>query len=322
MRRQTHRQILSPVYTVTGEICVIEITIRQLFTRELRSCQIAAGRRKAALRYSVYNKNMAAPYKPVSGKTYSLFGGDMSTDRYFRTMRAIADSLLSQYPDQRNLLLHVQKAGGMRLKKGSGYATNEMLTKHIRKTLRDAFQPYTRGVKEHLKSIPFSQRFDRTIRTKEEEYHLYMLEIELVNRIYREAFQKSAYKFALLPHCLRDFRARCDAVPGDMEYVCRGCTEDCFIRLGSQLFRKYGIHPYISVTIDQEKLFRRLKAEHPDIGAVGIACVPELAQGMRLCIKLGISPLGIPLSANRCARWMKQAHETSFSLEELEELVR
>jgi len=107
-----------------------------------------------------------------------------------------------------------------------------------------------------------------------------------------------------------------------MEYVCMGCTEDCFIVSGSQLLKKYAIHPYISITVDQEKLFRRLKAEHPNIGALGIACIPELAQGMRLCIKRGISPVGIPLNANRCARWMKQARESSFSLEELEELVQ
>ncbi|MGE5893433.1 MAG: DUF116 domain-containing protein [bacterium] len=268
---------------------------------------------------------MAGPYKAVSGKKYSLFGVDASTDRYFRTIRGIADSLSGRCPDQRSLLFHVQKAGGMRFRKGSGYSADDALIAHIRKTLRDVLQLYTRAVKEHLKSVPISRRLDRIIGTKEEAYHLYMLEIELVNRIYREAFRKSDYKFALLPHCLRDFRPRCKSVPGDMEYVCMGCTEDCFIRLGSELLKKYGIHPYISITIDQEKLFRRLKAEHPDdrnFGALGIACVPELAQGMRLCIKLGISPVGIPLSANRCARWMKQAHETSFSLEELEELVK
>ncbi len=265
---------------------------------------------------------MAGHYKPVSGKTYSLFGIDASTDLYFKTIHAIAEGLLGHCPDQRSLLLHVQKAGGMRFKKGSGLAPDDALIARIRRTLHDELQPYTRSVKEHLRSIPVTQRFDKTIRTQEEGYHLYMLEIELVNRIYREAFRKSGYKFALLPHCLRDFRPRCSSVPGDMEYVCMGCTEDCFIRLGSRLLRKYNIRPYISITIDLEKLFRRLKAEHPDIGALGIACIPELAQGMRLCIKLGISPVGIPLSANRCARWMKQAHETSFSLEELEELVR
>lgn len=265
---------------------------------------------------------MGMRYEPVSGKTYTLFGVDSSTDQYFRVIRAITESLLAVCPDQQALLLHVQMAGGLRFKKRSAFARDDALIAHILKTSDESLHPYTRAVKEHLKSIPLSQRFDKTIRTREERYHLYMIEIELVNRIYREAFRKSGYKFALFPHCLRDFRPRCSSVPGDIEYFCKGCTEDCFIRLGSELLKRYDIHPYISITIDQEKLFRRLKAEHPDIGALGVACVPELAQGMRLCIKLGIPPVGIPLNANRCARWMKQARQSSFSLEELEELVK
>jgi len=56
-------------------------------------------------------------------------------------------------------------------------------------------------------------------------------------------------------------------------------------------------------------------------GALGIACVPELAMGMRLCIRLGIAPIGIPLDANRCARWMGKAQETSFNLRQLEDLL-
>ena len=138
-----------------------------------------------------------------------------------------------------------------------------------------------------------------------------MLEIESVNRIYREEFKRSGYKFALFAHCLCDFRSGCLSVKGDIEALCRGCTDDCLVRLGSVLLEKYGIKPYISVELDQEGLFRRLKQEHPSIGALGIACVPELAMGMRLCLRTGIPPVGIPLNANRCARWMSQAHETS-----------
>src|SRR5208283_6038839 len=190
---------------------------------------------------------MAISYKAVSGKTYSLFGIDISTDEYFATIRKLAESLLGLCPDQQVLLYHVQKAAGMRPKKSLSYAHDDSLSAHIQKTLYEALRPYTRAVKGHLKSVPLSQRFDKTIRTQEDEYHLYMLEIELVNRIYREAFRKSEYKFALLPHCLRDFRSHCESVPGDMEYVCMGCTEDCFIRLGSQILKKYGIQPYISI---------------------------------------------------------------------------
>jgi hypothetical protein len=178
------------------------------------------------------------PYKAVSGKTYSLFGVDVSTDEYFITIRKIAERLLDVCRDQRVLLLHVQKAGGLRFKERPGYVPDDTLIAHIRETLHEALHPYTRAVKEHLKSIPLSQRLDKTVRTREEGYHLYMLEIELVNRIYREDFRKSGYKVAFLPHCLRDFRPRCRSAPGDIEHVCMDCTDDCFINLGSQLLKK------------------------------------------------------------------------------------
>ena len=181
---------------------------------------------------------------------------------------------------------------------------------------------YTKKCQNTCTLCPWRRRTDTTLTTTEEQYHLYMLEIELVNRIYREEFQRAEYKFALLAHCLRDFRPDCRSVKGDIEAVCQGCTEDCLIHVGSVLMEKYGIKPYISVEMDQERLFRRLKKEHPSIGALGIACIPELAMGMRLCLKIGIPPVGIPLNANRCARWMSQAHETSFNLEQLEELLR
>ena len=146
-----------------------------------------------------------------------------------------------------------------------------------------------------MRSLPLARRMDTTLTTTEEQYHLYMLEIELVNRIYRERFKAAEFKFALLAHCLRDFRPGCQAVPGDMEAVCQGCTEDCLINLGSVLLKRYGITPYISVEMDQEKLFARLKQEHPSIGALGVACVPELAMGMRLCLEHRHLSRGNPL---------------------------
>jgi hypothetical protein len=261
-------------------------------------------------------------YTPVQGKTYSLFAEGDDSERYYAEIKRLADVVLQRCPDEKRLLGLIQKVGKRPFLLGSKTPGADRKTlQFIRKTLRQSLSIYTQNVANHLKSLPSANKIDSTLATTEEKYHLYMLEIELVNRIYREEFKRSEYKFALIAHCLRDFRPECQSVEGDIEAVCRGCTEDCFIRLGSVLLEKYGIKPYISVEIDQERLFRRLKHEHPSIGALGIACIPELAMGMRLCIRTGIAPVGIPLNANRCARWMSQAHETSFNLEQLEELL-
>ncbi len=262
-------------------------------------------------------------YTPVQGKTYSLFAEDDDSEPYYAEIKRLADVFLQRGLDEKRLLGLIQQVGRKPWLLGSKTTGSDQKTlQFVRETLQQSLSIYTRNVANHLKSLPYAKRVDSTLTTTEEKYHLYMLEIELVNRIYREGFKRSEYKFALIAHCLRDFRPDCRSVKGDIEAVCKGCTEDCFIRLGSVLLEKYGIKPYISVEMDQEKLFKRLKQEHPSLGALGIACIPELAMGMRLCIRAGISPIGIPLNANRCARWMSQAHETSFNLEQLEELLR
>jgi hypothetical protein len=259
---------------------------------------------------------------PLKGKTYTLSGGNAGTEAYYAAIKALADKILLKCPDEERLLRHIRWAGNNILSRQiSGRDIDRSLISYMRGALGAELGSYTRDVSEHLKGLSLLGKLDHTLTTSEEQYHLYMLEIELVNRFYGKRFRESAYKFALFPHCLRDFRAACAARPGDIEAVCMGCAEDCFIRLGSVLLKKYGIEPYISVSMDQKILFRKLKISHPSIGALGIACVPELARGMRLCIRLDINPVGIPLDANRCSRWMKEARETSFSIKELEDLL-
>jgi hypothetical protein len=261
--------------------------------------------------------------RTLQGKTYTLFGESTGTEQYYKTIKRLTDLFLRECPDENRLLSQIKKAGSGKLfRKLSKSNPDRALISFIKKNLRDSLSVYTGGVRQHLRNLSVKKRFDETLATKEEQYHLYMIEIELVNRIYRERFKGSEYKFALLPHCLRDFRPECRSVPGAIEAICKGCTEDCFINLGSILLKRYGIDPYISIEMDQEGLFRKLKAEHQSIGALGIACIPELARGMRLCIRLDIPPIGIPLDANRCARWMKKAHESSFNMEELDGLLK
>jgi hypothetical protein len=260
---------------------------------------------------------------PFIGKTYSLYVNEAGTGQYYALIRKLADLFLKRCPDERELLRQIQYAGGKSLliKRLSGKQVDKPLIAFIMSTLQKSLSVHTTGVKQHLKNIPIKQKLDPIIRTKEHQYHLYMIEIELMNRIYKEAFKNSDYKFALIAHCLRDFRPECKAVSGEYESVCKGCTKECLIHLGSILLKKYDIYPFISVSMDLDKIFDKIKSDHGNVGALGIACVPELAMGMRLCIKFGIPPVGIPLDANRCARWMKKAHESAFNIKELEKLL-
>jgi len=254
----------------------------------------------------------------VNGKTYSLFADSQTSDQYFQTASELTDFLLKRFDLRENDLLQIIKAGTRKKLFGN---KNEK-PKFINNNLKNYLSKYTPGVKKHLRGMSLLQRFDATLRTKQAQYFWYMIEIELVNRIYIDRFKQAEFKMALLPHCLRDFLPRCLSVAGDVEHVCQGCTKDCHIHLGSKLLKQYGIEPYISITIDQKRLFQELKIKYPNMAALGIACIPELARGMQLCLSLDIPAIGIPLDANRCARWMGKAYETSFNLEELEKLIK
>jgi hypothetical protein len=262
------------------------------------------------------------------GKTYSFYCDSHSTtettDEYFNTIKRAADLCLQTYAgDEKNLLAQLKKESKRKklFRRLPAKSEDNVLFNQIKKNLKTSLSIFTKEVKNHLKHMSIFDRFDSTLRTTEEQYHLYMLEIELVNRIYKHGFKGSKFKFALLPHCLRDFRLTCLSAPGDIEHTCKGCTKECYIHLAGKLLKKYNIDPYISVRMDQDKLLKEVKEKHQSVGVLGIACIPELAMGMRLSIRLGIPPVGIPLDANRCARWMGKAYENSINLKALEELI-
>jgi hypothetical protein len=260
-------------------------------------------------------------YVPVAGKTYSLFGRDLSTKPYYDWIRRLADDLLRIVPGEESLLALIRKAGGRKwlLDRVSRREDRSVLSSSLQ-LLGDALSPYTTNVRTHLKGLSIRSVTDRRLRTTEEQYHLHMLEIELVNRVHRNRFLRSDFRIALLPHCLRDFRRECRSVLGDLDSVCAGCSETCFLHRVSALLREAGVIPYIWKNAELSSLFRRLE-ERGGFGVLGIACIPELAWGIRACMNRKVPVVGIPLDANRCMRWMGAFHPTSVDLDALRKLI-
>ncbi len=255
------------------------------------------------------------------GRTYTLTDCKGDSTFYYRSVRQLADRFLDIIPDYTILREKIRTASTWK-----GFLkTFSWRERHVRKILQEldnTLTPFLSGVDEHLNSLSLSDRLDRTMRTSREQYLLYMLEIELTNRINQKSFLKAPWRMALIAHCLRDFRKGCQSERGDIEDLCTHCDLDCYVNMGSELLERYQIHPYISVSMDHRRLFKHLKDNHPEIGVLGIACIPELVMGMRLCEGLDIPAVGVPLDANRCSRWLGECLETTYSLEELERLIK
>lgn len=256
-----------------------------------------------------------------SGRTYTLTDHRGDSSGYFHLIRDLADRCLDIIPGEENLREWIRDASSWRraiagiVKKRSG--SNRVV--HI---LKESLSPFLTGIDEHLRHLSLAGRLDRTLRMGRNQYLFSMLEIELTNRINADEFNRAAWRMALIAHCLRDYRADCSASPGEIDEQCGRCDEKCFVCQGSGIMENLGVAPFISVTMDHRRLLAGLREEHTDMGVLGIACIPELVTGLRLCERLAIPAVGLPLDLNRCLRWTGRCLETTFNLQELERLLK
>jgi hypothetical protein len=247
-----------------------------------------------------------------AGRTYSLPEGDA----YFEYIAEQVDKLIPQSGGLGSLdtLLTelISHASPMAGKHGSF----EVLFASISAEISVSFTPQ---LDAFLKTISPDHPDHETFSISERGYHLRMLHIEVMNRIMRNGFLEAKNKVVILPHCLRDFREDdCQYEPGDLDYVCLGCTDECLVNItGTSLSTHTGYHLYISVERDLKKVFEAARLRYEDAALLGVACVPELYQGMSLSRKMSIPAQGVPLNYNLCKRWMGTAHPTSFNLKQL-----
>jgi hypothetical protein len=272
-------------------------------------------------------------YIPISGKTYSLFGKNSTTQPFYQAVQALTSELLLWYPGNENDFLeyiksvsHDRRALSRTSKNRIRGAKKHLITSNLSYTLDQAqeiLSVFMGDVGNHIRSVPFRKRFsDNSLLTTREQYYLYMIEFELVNRICLKKFRDADFKLALLPYCLKETHTNCKAEPDELDYVCKSCRKSCYINRLSKILQDDGIHPYILSRGRVSKLLKGLRNKHNSVGVLGIACMVELIEGMRLCLKAELPVVGIPLNANRCPRWMETMHETSIDLAALHNLLK
>ena len=264
-------------------------------------------------------------YAPVYGKTYSLFGESTSTKPFYDTIFTLTNELLAWYPgNEEDLLKYIQSSGRNRrnLSRVAGKPAIASELAYILNRAHEDLSVYLRDVEQHIRSVPFHKHLnDRSILTTREQYYLYMIEFELINRINLSEFISTGFRIALLPYCLKENHIDCKATPDEIDYRCKTCLKTCYINRLGKILQENGINPYILSRGRVGKLLMKLNKEHGSVGVLGIACIVELIEGMRLCRKAKLPVIGIPLNANRCPRWLGTMHETNIDLEALQSLV-
>jgi hypothetical protein len=262
-------------------------------------------------------------YSPINGKTYSLYGNSDSTSGYYETIGMLADKILNLNTDLLYLIDIITKFSSKKktLKRSLETKKSTTLLTDILSLIHPYLKKYTENTEEHLKTIPLSKYFDKRLATTREQYHLYMLEIELTNRLLISEFIKADRKIALMPYCLQDFTVKCKSEKNGFDYQCRHCSAKCFQNHASTILKTHGIEPFIWMEGNMRQLAKYTLKERRSFGVIGIACIPELTFGMRDCLKNHIPVVGIPLNANRCVRWFGEFFPNSIDLSRLEKLL-
>ena len=265
------------------------------------------------------------PYDPVEGKTYTLFGKSNSSKGYYETVRELCDSIIDKYAyhDLPVIIDEISRFSGKKraLKRSLEKIAPVCRPEEIVRMVDPALSIYTGNVEEHLKTLPLSKMWDRRLATSRIQYHLYIIEIELTNRLFIKEFIKADRKIALMPYCLRDLSVRCQSARNGFDYQCRSCSGNCYQNHASVILKEHGVEPYIWMEGDMKQFAKITFKGKETFGVLGIACIPELTWGMRDCRKNKIPVVGIPLNANRCIRWYGEFFPNSVDLEELERLL-
>lgn len=268
-------------------------------------------------------KSIESKQTKIEGKTYSLFGNSDSTDSYYQLISSLADKIIENNPDISSVIEILIRYSSKK----------RYLQKILRNPVRDELisdwinlidlelKQFTQKTEKHLKDLSFTKTFDRRLLTTREQYHLYMLEIELTNRMNVVRFKNADRKIALTPYCLQDFTVSCKAAKTGFDYQCKSCSSVCFQNHAGSILKKNNIEPFIWMGGSIKELAKSTLKNGQNFGILGIACIPELVWGIRKCNKYNIPVVGIPLNANRCIRWFGEFFPNSINLNELEKLV-
>lgn len=133
--------------------------------------------------------------------------------------------------------------------------------------------------------------------------------IRMKNLMNLKNIQKARKKAIFLPHCARS--ERCKGKPTEYGIECIKCMA-CDIGKIKELAEKKGYDVYV---VRGGSAVKRILGEKRYDGIIGVACIPEVKEGLEFCRKYKISALGIPLLKDGCKN-------TTIDVDAVSQLIR
>ena len=145
-----------------------------------------------------------------------------------------------------------------------------------------------------------------------------MFGAEIMNRAYRNEYDKREKTIILLPECMQIKNKKCLSQETIYGHQCIGCSDNCNV---NQL--KNYIEKEVYVIKHESELFKDIPThEKKTISIIGIACVLNLINGGLKAKSLGMPAQCVILNYVGCSNhWMQNRISTSINSEKLKEII-
>ncbi len=193
-----------------------------------------------------------------------------------------------------------------------------ILTKWFCENSRNYLGEYTSNLNKYLKNNGNAHLMEEDVifyHGHELEYHLNMLGAEIMNRIFKEEYDKRKRKAIILPSCMNSNNKECKAKEDRLGKVCNYCNPQCNVY---KISKKYSNHEVYIVSHESTAFKGAKKEDMTELGILGITCVLNLISGGWKSSNLSIPPQCVLLEHVACKNhWLNEDIYAKINEEEL-----
>jgi len=154
------------------------------------------------------------------------------------------------------------------------------------------------------------------------EYHLNMVGAEIMNRAFKEDFNRTESKSVLLPGCMRALSAdKCKALKTKAGLICEGCTAECRVNQLKEMGRKNNFNVFIIPHASDLSLWSP-RAGMESRGVIATACVTTLMEGGWELKRYDVPAQCVLLDYSGCKKhWHTEGIPTELNMRELKRIL-
>ena len=192
------------------------------------------------------------------------------------------------------------------------------LTKWFCKNSHEFLGRYTSNLEKYFENNGNSHLMEEDVifyHGHELEYHLNMLGAEIMNRTFREEYDKRPRKAIILPGCMNANSKKCKAKEDRLGHVCTFCNPKCN---AYKITKEYPDCEVYIISHESTAFKGAKKEDTEELAILGVTCVLNLISGGWKSRNLSIPPQCVLLEHVACkSHWLREDIYGKINEEEL-----